>query len=194
MKVVLKNVRVAFPSLFEPDSIDGGDERYGAKFIFEPKSPNTKLVRDAMNAVALEKWEKKGAATLAALKKKDKLCLKEEPYANKDGEPYDGFDGAFWVSTSNEAMPSIKDRNNAQLTAKSGKPYAGCYVNIVVDIWAQDNKFGQRINAKLLGVQFVKDGDAFGGGARFSDDDFDDLGVDEEGEEAVEEVDENEFA
>ncbi|MWN55950.1 ssDNA-binding protein, partial [Escherichia coli] len=52
---------------------------------------------------------------------------------------------------------------------------AGCYVNAVIDIWAQDNNFGKRINASLGGVQFLRDGDAFAGGGVASADDFDDI-------------------
>ncbi len=70
--------------------------------------------------------------------------------------------------------------------AADGKPYSGCYVNGIVDIWAQDNGFGRRLNATLKGVQFVKDGDAFSGGTAVSADAFDDLGVDESTDEATE--------
>ena len=48
-------------------------------------------------------------------------------------------------------------------------------VNATVNVWAQDNKYGKRVNAQLLGVQFYADGDSFGGGAVGSVDDFDDL-------------------
>ena len=57
-----------------------------------------------------------------------------------------------------------------------GRPYAGCIVNGQVDVWAQDNpEFGRRINAELTGVQFVRDGEAFSGGAPAKPDDFDDV-------------------
>lgn len=187
MKVVLKNVRVAFPALFEADSVDDGDPRFGGKFIFEPKSPNVKIMEKAMEDAAKEqkKWEKNPLVILAKLKKTNKVCFYKEPYSKKDGTPYDGFEGMFFVSASNEARPNIKDRDGkTPLVAKDGRPYGGCYVNIVLDVWAQDNKWGQRINATLLGVQFVKDGDHFAGGAQFTDDDFEDLGMD--GEEADE--------
>jgi len=48
----------------------------------------------------------------------------------------------------------------------------------IVDLWAQDNQYGKGIHAKLLGVQFMKDGDAFSAGAVIADDDFEDLGID----------------
>lgn len=190
VKVVLKDVRAAFVALHEPDSIDDGEPRFGGKFIFSPKSPNAKLMDKAMKDAAKEqkKWEKNPDAVLAGLIKKDRVCYSKEPYAKKDGSVYDGFEGMHFVSASNEARPNLKDRDGkTPLVAKDGKPYGGCFVNIVIDVWAQDNKWGQRINATLLGVQFVRDGDKFAGGASFSDDDFDDLGVDGEEAEGAEE-------
>ena len=37
-------------------------------------------------------------------------------------------------------------------------------MNAIVELWAQDNNYGKRINASLAGVQFAKDGEAFAGG------------------------------
>ena len=50
--------------------------------------------------------------------------------------------------------------------------YSGCYVDCSVEIWAQDNQYGQRVNAQLRGVMFVRDGDAFGAGGSASADEF----------------------
>ena len=51
--------------------------------------------------------------------------------------------------------------------------YDGCRVNAKIEIWAQDNKFGRRINCSLLGVMFAGEGENFGGGAApASADDF----------------------
>jgi hypothetical protein len=63
-----------------------------------------------------------------------------------------------------------------KLEKDTGVIYSGCFVNAQIDIWAQDNGFGKRINCTLAGVQFAADGDAFGGGRPASADDFDDLG------------------
>ena len=40
--------------------------------------------------------------------------------------------------------------------------YGGVIVNVLIRPWAQDNKFGKRINANLVAVQFVRDGERFG--------------------------------
>ncbi|WP_244126983.1 ssDNA-binding protein, partial [Xylella fastidiosa] len=61
------------------------------------------------------------------------------------------------------------------LAAQDGRPYAGCYVNANIELWAQDNNYGKRINASLGGVQFLRDGEAFAGGGVASVEDFEDL-------------------
>ena len=58
--------------------------------------------------------------------------------------------------------------------------YAGCYVNAVIELWFQNNGFGKRVNANLLGVQFFKDGEPFGDNAGASADDFDAFGDDDD--------------
>jgi hypothetical protein len=84
------------------------------------------------------------------------------------------------ISAGNPKRPTVVDRAKNPTTESDGIVYAGCYVNVILDVWAQDNEWGKRINAKLLGVQFFKDGDSFGSGATVSEDDFDDLSAEDE--------------
>lgn len=174
MIVKIKNCRIAFcQNLFTPGVVETGQEpRYNSTFLI-PKSDNEqiKAVRAVIQNVAAEKWSNKGAQLLDALQKQDRICL-------HDGDikaQYDGFDGCMYISASNRIAPKVLDRDKTELSKDSGRPYAGCYVVCSLDIWAQDNQYGKRINATLRGVQFVKDGDAFVGSGPVSDDEFDDL-------------------
>ena len=180
MKVQLSNVRIAFAHVHEPQSFNGGDARYSAQIIVDPATVNAKTLAQAVEAVALEKWGAKGKGTLSELKKKGLVCYHEEAKTNSSGEVYDGFEDMHYVSASNKARPLLIGRQKEPLTAADGKPYSGCYVNASLELWAQDNQYGKRINATLKGVQFVRDGDAFSGGTPASADEFDDLGVEEE--------------
>ncbi len=176
MKVTLKNVRLAFPNLFEPKTVGGeGEPRFSAAFAIDPDSENAKALEAAVRAVAAEKWKDKAGAIYKELVSKGRVAYRQEPLS-KDGEVYDGFEDKYSLNASNKARPTVVDRNRTPLTSSDGKPYAGCYVNVIIDIWAQDNNFGKRINATLQGVQFYADGEAFGGGAPAKADDFDDLG------------------
>lgn len=180
MQVKISNVRGAFLHLFEAKTVGGeGDPRYSGAFIIEPGSANAKALAAALVAVAKDKWGAKADGILKDLKSKGRVCYREEPLS-KDGEVYDGFEGMHSLNAANKARPLVLDRLKEPLTAADGKPYGGCYVNASIEVWAQDNQYGKRVNATLKGVQFVRDGDAFGGGAPASPNDFDDLGVEEE--------------
>jgi hypothetical protein len=45
-------------------------------------------------------------------------------------------------------------------------------VHASVDVWAQDNQWGQRVNCSLGGVMFAGDGQRFGGAAPATADTF----------------------
>lgn len=177
MKLMLSNVRLAFPTLFEAKTVGGeGEPAFSASFLFDAKHPANKQLNDAIEAVAKEKWGAKAEAQLKALRSSGKVCLKDgDEKAN-----YEGFEGNFFVSARSKSRPLVLDRDKSPLSQADGKPYAGCYVNASIEIYAQDNGFGKRINASLRGVQFVKDGDSFGGGGAASADEFDSVseGVD----------------
>jgi Protein of unknown function (DUF2815) len=172
MKVKLNNVRLAFPALFEPKTVNGeGEPRFSAAFIFPPDHPCVKEIEAAIAQVAKEKWGPKADSILKSLRTGLKVCL----HNGDEKAEYEGYPGNMFVSASNKARPLVIDRDRSALTAADGKPYAGCYVNTSIDIWAMDNNFGKRINASLGGVQFYRDGDAFAGGGVASEDDFDDV-------------------
>lgn len=180
MKVKLVNVRGAFLKLFEAEQVNGeGEARYGAAFVIDPKSPVVKELDAAMVALAKEQWKDKATGTLQTLISGGRVAFLHRPKANQAGEVYDGFEDMFHLNASrrlSQGRPLVLDTNGSTpLTAEDGKPYSGCYVNATVDLWAQDNKWGKRINATLLGVQFLRDGDSFSGGAKPSMDDFGDV-------------------
>ena len=174
MKLTLKNVRLAFPTLFQADPAFG---KFGAQFIIDPKNPCIKQVAKAIEQVAKDKWGAKAETTLKAIKSGNKCCF----YDGDSKGDYDGFAGNMALSATNKTRPTTVNKDRSQVTEADGIIYGGCYVNAIVEIWAQDNQYGKRINASLGGVQFVKDGEAFSGGGVASADDFDDI---EEGTDA----------
>ena len=53
MKLMLKNVRLAFPSLFEAKTVNGeGKPAFSASFLINPKDPQVKTIQQAIEAVA----------------------------------------------------------------------------------------------------------------------------------------------
>jgi hypothetical protein len=173
--VKLKNVRISFPNLFEAKAVNGeGEPKFSAAFVIDPGSENHKALTAAMNEIAKEKWGAKAEGILSELKSKGRVAFKESPLS-KDGEVYDGFEGKYALNASNAARVAVIDRDTTPLTPQDGKPYGGCFVDVSVDLWAQDNSWGKRINAKLRWVQFRSDGDAFSGGAPVGQDEFENI-------------------
>ena len=173
--VKVQNVRISFPSLFEAKAVNGeGEPRFSAAFVIVPGSENAKVLANALDAVAKEKWGAKAAGILGELKQKGRVAFKESPLS-KDGEVYDGFEGMFSLNASNQQRVAVIDRDTTPLTPQDGRPYGGCFVDASIDLWAQDNSWGKRINAKLRWVQFRGDGDAFSGGAPVSQDEFESI-------------------
>lgn len=167
-------VRLAFPKLFKAEQVNGqGDPKFGASLIIGPDHPQIAELRKIQDAVARDKWKEKATGIVKVLEKQDRMAL-------HDGDlkaQYDGYPGNFYLSANSQesAPPTVIDRDRSPLTERSSKPYAGCYVNASLEIWAQDNKFGQRVNCTLRGVQFFKDGDSFSAGRPADADEFEDV-------------------
>jgi len=172
MKIKLQNVRLSFPNLFEAKQINGeGAPKFSAAFIIDPADAQVKTINAAIDSVAGAKWGAKAAENLKTLRKANRVCL----YDGDDKVAWDGFAGNLYISASNAVRPLVLNADKTPLTAQDGKPYAGCYVNASLELWAQDNKYGKRVNATLMGVQFYRDGDAFAGGGTGDEGDFDDV-------------------
>lgn len=128
------------------------------------------------------KGDDKPADILRLLRKKDRLALHD----GDDKSKYDGYAGMRYLSPSADTRPTVVDRDKSPLTKEDGKVYSGCYVNAKIELWVQDNNWGQRVNCSLLGVQFVKDGDSFGAGtAPASPDEFPDLDAGDDGSDPL---------
>ncbi len=163
-KLILKNVRLSFPSLFQKAEFDGNIGKFEA----------TALLSKEAHATVIAKIESIIDAECKGAKIKrpspDKICLRDG-----DQVEYDGYAGMMSLKAANKKRPTVINRDKSPIIEDDNIMYAGCYVNMIVDFWVQNNGFGKRVNANLLGVQFVKDGEAFGADTASSVDEFDDL-------------------
>lgn len=169
MELKLKNVRISFPALAAPQALGDGEPAYGAKFIIEPGSKHAAALDDAIATVAKDQWKDKAESVLAMLREDRKVCYTKSEYrSKKTGLPYEGFEGKHYLNTRNaKSRPTVVDRFGNEVTDKGEIErliYSGCHTHVSLDIWAQDNKWGRRINCTLRGVMFAGDGESFGGG------------------------------
>lgn len=170
MKLILKDVRLSFPTLWAPERVaEDSDPAYSASFLMERGSEQEAATKAVIEAGGTEKWGKDWPAIKRQLLAQDRMCLHDG-----DLKTYDGYAGMSYVSARSKVRPLVVDRRKNPLTEADGVPYAGCYVNASLDVWAMSNQYGKRICATLLGVQFVRDGVAFGGGGG-SLNDFDEI-------------------
>ena len=176
----IDNVRVDWPNLFKGEQFQGtGKFRCGATLIVDGAHPQLPQINAAIQDAAQAKWKDKAAQTLKAARAKDNVCLRDGDLKVKAPEGYAGN----WVLSANckggdtEAecdKPTVYDAQRNKVSDSRDNPiYRGCYVNALVEFYA-DSRFGDGIFAKLVGIQFRKDGDAFGS-APARDDDFEDV-------------------
>lgn len=162
--IMIKQVRLSFPDLFQAVQFEGkGPFSYRASFLIEKDSVNDKMIQAAIQKAATAKWEKKAPDIMKTIVgQSQKFC-----YVDGDTKAYDGYAGKMALTSSrpqDSGKPKIIDKNpEVELTAEDGRIYGGCYVNAKVQFWAQDNSFGKAIRCSLIAVQFVADGESFGG-------------------------------
>lgn len=174
MQLALKGVRLSFPDLFEAVQYENkGPFRYNATYLVVPGSDNDKAIEAEIIRATNEKLGAKAAQFLLGVRNNsNKFC-----YLDGNTKSYDGYAGMKYLSAHRKqeaGRPLIIDGKKQPLTAADGKPYAGCYVNATVEIYVQEGQ-NSGVRCGLLGVQFLRDGDAFSGGAQARPEDFEEI-------------------
>ena len=168
--------RASFLRVDRPERFQGtGEPKYSGNVIIEPKGEDFKKALRGMKAAAALKWgEDKAEDIVKKLMANQKVALVDGN--TKDADGYEGM----WVVQANAPantppllVETVNGVNVKLDNETQNRIYSGCSANFLVDFWAQDNKWGRRINAQLLGIQFVKDGDPFSGSRPAGADDFD---------------------
>lgn len=175
--ILVEDMRYSFANIGEPyagtsdeKNPDGTPKKATPKYslrLIGPKETHTELkdyLVKVFNKILKEK-------NIPKLKSENKFC--------KDGDLDDRpeYAGAWILSASEQKQPKMRDRRGNRIDPSwygtDRFPfYGGCWGNTLIRPWWQDNKFGKKINANLLAVQFLRDDEPFGEG-RLSDDDID---------------------
>ncbi|MDX1486597.1 MAG: DUF2815 family protein [Acidiferrobacterales bacterium] len=163
-KIKIASARLSFPSLFQMAEFNGESTgKYEATFVLD-KVEHADLISDIKAKIdTMMKEAFKGKIP------SDKICLKD---GDELGRPE--FEGKMTIKASTKKRPLVINRDKSPITEDDNVIYAGCYVNGIVNLWAQSNSYGRRINASLDGVQFARDGEPFGTGG-IDADEFDDF-------------------
>lgn len=172
--IKLTNVRLSYPNLFTAKAIEQGKEpKFSATFLLDKKAHAglIKQIETQVARVALDAFKKK--VTL-------KRALLRDGNEKDDTEGYG--DEVMFLSANEVRRPVVVDRDMTPLTKDDPKPYAGCYVNATIRLFAYDHPTGGKgVSAALRAVQFVKDGESFGAGPVNAEDEFEPVTDDVDG-------------
>lgn len=159
--ITLKNVRLSFPNIHEPRGMKNADGSIG-KVQFSAVA----LLNKKEHAEVIAQIEKLTERT-ALEKFGKKVTLKHTPLRDgADKEDVEGYgDDIMFITAKSEQRPAVVDRDKTPLVKADAKPYAGCYVNMGISLFAYSHQTGGKgVSASLRWVQFVRDGASFGAG------------------------------
>ena len=170
----VKNARLSYPHLFKPADYQGdGNFSYSAKCLVKKGSETDKTINEAITAAAQEAWPKDWQKRITQLRAMGamKNCYTDGDLSGKDENA-----GMMVLSAKrrlDQGAPSVIDKDTSPLTEASGRPYAGCFADVSVEIYCQNAPGKEGIRCALRWVQFRADGQAFSGGsAQVSPDEF----------------------
>ena len=158
---MLNNVRCSFPHLFEPPVINGDEGKCGSTLLLDEVDDADMIKRLQADITALAKAKFKKDLS------DDKKCLR------LGEDKRDEYVGYYALSANSQKRPRVFC--HSRMSEDGRKPYlieneddgcaiyAGCRVNAKIQLWVQDNKYGKRVNAELVAIQFAGDDEAFDG-------------------------------
>ena len=182
-KIILRNVRLSYEHIFTASKFDETQDKakYSATFIILKDHPDVKNLKRALVEAGQEKFP--AAFTGGSWPRGYTCALKDadtdtdkEGVLLKDKNPE--YAGSYIIKADSISRPVALDRRKAAVTEDDDIIYSGCYVNASLN--AAGFEFGKMtkgVKCYLNGVQFVRDGERFGGDAA---NDFDALDGDED--------------
>ncbi|WP_298587706.1 DUF2815 family protein [uncultured Selenomonas sp.] len=164
-KVITGKVRLSYAHVWEPVSINGGEEKYSVSLII-PKS-DTKTVKDIQAAVdaAIDaglgkfggKKPNKGAI---------KLPLRDGDVERPDDETYKD---SYFINANSATAPGIVDAARQPILEHS-EVYSGVYGRASINFYAFNSNGNKGIACGLNNLQKISDGEPLGGKTRAEDD------------------------
>ncbi len=159
-KVVTPVFRVSFPSLFQADSYDGGEAKFGLTAIWDPSK---------FSAQDKRRWKAVMALLDEASKAEHRKSWKNLPVNFKRGvrdgaekADLEGYgEGKRFANITSKMRPGVIDLDDEEIGPEhnnADRIYPGCYARATVTAYGYSKK-GKGVSLGLQNVQFVKDGD-----------------------------------
>ena len=171
-KFITGKVRFSYANIWEPKSINGGDEKYSVSLII-PKE-DTKTVNEIKSAIEAAKQEGKakfGGRVPANLK----TPLRDGDIDRPDDEAYKN---SYFINANSKDKPQIVDKNVKPILDQS-EVYSGCYGRASITFYAFNSNGNKGIACGLGNLQKLADGESLSGRTKaenefstFEDEDF----------------------
>ena len=153
--IVVEGILAFAQQIFNAESFEaGGTEYFGTQLLIDPKSESAQVLNATVDTV-------RNGAKLGKVKA-DRLCV-----TDGDDTDYESHQGKLVLRATRIAKrgrPLTVDNQLHPCVQEDNLLYSGAKARCKINVWAQDNKWGKRVNAELLAVQFVEHGDQIGGG------------------------------
>lgn len=163
-KVVTGVVRLSYANVWEPKSINGGEEKYSVSLII-PKSDKKTI--DAINA-AVDAAIKEGVGKFGG-KIPNKAALKL-PLRDGDTEREDeAYKDSFFVNANSTTPPQIVDSKVQPILDRS-EVYSGVYARVSITFYAFNSNGNRGIACGLGNIQKVRDGEPLSSRSNAEDD------------------------
>lgn len=176
----IDNVRLSYAHLDKPyagtnDKGEPGEPKYSVVGLLPKKTHG-----DAKDLIL------KVIEDILKANKNAKIAKDKRFIGNGDDAAKEEYEGMYTVSARESRRPTCRNKDKSVIDQDeiADVLYSGCWANILIRPWFQDNKYGKRVNAGLVSVQFVRDDEAFGEGRINDDDAFDELDDDDSGFES----------
>lgn len=159
--LVTGKVRFSYVQVFEPKSINGGDEKYSVTLLI-PKTDNDTYQRiiGEVNRVLQESVAEVFKGVMPA---NPSLPVYDGDGVRPSGEPFGAECKGHWViSAKSNTAPEVVDASCNPIISKN-EFYSGCYGRASLSFYAYNKNGNKGIGCGLRNVQKLEDGQPLGG-------------------------------
>lgn len=140
---------------------------YGSHFLMKPDHPAIPLITAAIQAAGVAFFKDQWPLYLPSIRAKSKLPLRKGEVHKPLSPEYHGLlslTASKPFEKGKFRMVETRGGVNVDLIQADGRPYSGCFGSGIVNFYGYNKNGGIGIGCGIEGVQYTRQGDAFGGG------------------------------
>jgi len=169
--------RFSYANVWKPKLNDDGKEKYSISILIDKSDKKQKKKIDAAIQAAIEA----GATVLKGKKKGLKLPLRD---GDEDREGDGAYENCWFLNANSDQQPGILDEHKNEILDER-QFYSGCYGYASINFFAYNRKGNVGVGVGLNHLMKTKAGEPLSGRGS-AEDDFADIEVEEDDEEANE--------